>query len=477
MIKHGQLGILVGLLCSVLYAGEIDLKLTTSDGSTQVSVDNAAAASVAAVDSSGNLTFKSTLMPNGQPGTAGQVLQSNGSGAAPTWVLPTPLPATLLASTNTWTAQQTYSQSVTVNSNLAVNNGGVISGNGSGLTNLVPGSLTAGVYGAITGIGTQSQNLNLNSNVINNLGAPVAGTDAATKAYVDALSASTNTWSGPQAYSKSVTVSSNLVVNNGGIISGNGSGLTNLAPNSLSAGTLPNTVAASSITANSVYPSALTSGAYNAISGLGAQNQNLNMNSNLINGLGTPVTGTDAATKTYVDASTATAIMAHLMSTNTWTAQQTYTKQISVSTSIVLSGSLLANGSAGTSGQVLQSQGSGSAPAWISSTTFLGGTPVLKQGPASLSFATKNASYPMTAADFAILGDASVGVITITLPPASNAGTLVFIVKKDSSGNNVSIVGAGADTIEGITPLNLAAQYQKRLLIADGGTTWYVISQ
>jgi hypothetical protein len=454
-----------------LYANDIDLKLTTSDGSTQMSVDNAVPTSVASIDSLGNLTFKSSLLPNGLPGTAGEILQSNGTGVSPTWI------PSLLVSTSTWTGQQTYTQSVTVSSNLVVNNGGIISGNGSGLTNLLPGSITAGVYSGITGLGAQSQNLNMNSNLINNLGTPLAGTDAATKAYVDAIKATTNTWTAQQTYSNCVKVSSNLVVNNGGVITGNGAGLTNLSLSSISTGTLPASVIASSIAANTVYPAALTSNVYGAITGVGAQSQNLNLNSNLINNLGTPLVGTDAATKAYVDASTATSNTVLLMSTNTWTAQQTFNNQITVSTSMAISGALLANGSAGSSGQVLQSQGSGAAMAWVSSTTLLGGTPILKQGSASLSFVSKNISYGMATTDFGILGDASTADIVITLPPASNAGMMVFIVKKDSSANTVSIVGANSDTIEGSTPVNLTSQYQKRLLIADGGSTWYVISQ
>jgi hypothetical protein len=291
------------------------------------------------------------------------------------------------------------------------------------------------------------------------------------------LLAATSTWTAPQTYSQTVTVSTNLVVNSGGVVSGDGSGLINLTPASVSAGILPNNVVASSIAAGTVYPDAVAAGVYGTVTGVGVQGQNLNMNSNLINNLGTPAAGADAATKAYVDAATTAVIAAHLLSTSTWTAQQTFTKQIAVSTSIALSGSLIAGGSAGTSGQLLQSQGNASAPAWISSTTLLGGIPILKQGAASLSFVSKNVSYAMTTADFAILGDASVGVVNITLPPASNAGMLVFIIKKDSSANNVNIVGGAGDTIQGSTPVSLGGQYQKRLLIADGGTTWYVMSQ
>jgi len=404
-ITHGRLGFFIGLLCPALYAGEIDLKLTTSDGSTQVSVVNGGAANVAAIDSAGNITFNSTLKPNGQPGTAGQVLQSNGAGVSPTWVAPTPLPTTLLSSTNSWTAQQAFSRSVTISSNLVVDSGGVLSGNGSGLTNLLPGAMTAGVYGAITGVGTQGQDLNLNSHLINNLAAPAAGTDAATKAYVDTAT-----------------------------------------------GTVSATMRTYVDTATGTVSAAIKAYVDTA-------------------------TGTvSAAMGTYVDVATGAVKASVWSSTANWTAQQTYTKQVTVSTSMVLSGSLFAGASAGSSGQLLQSQGLGSAPAWISSTTLLGGTPLLKQGPASLSMATTSGDYVMSAADFGVLGSAAGGVITVTLPAASTAGMLAFILKTDASINNVNIAPKGGNTIQGGTT-GLTVQNQKRLLIADGGTIWYVMSQ
>jgi hypothetical protein len=418
-IERGRLGILIGLLCPALYASEIDLKLTTSDGSSQVSVVNGAASTVAEIDSSGNINFKAALIPNGQPGQAGQILQSNGPAAPPVWVSSVPIPATLLSSTNPWTAQQTYENQVTVSSDLVVNNG-VITGNGSGLINLKPESLSAGslpgnvvassmavgAYGAITGVGVQSQALNMGNKPINSVGTPAADNDAATKAYVDTATGTAN--ASMKTYVDTTT------------------------------GTL-NTA---------------------------------------LQGYVTTATGTlNTSMKAYVDAATATAITVHLMSTNTWTGQQTYTKQISVSTSMVLSGAFIAGGSAGSSGNLLQSQGSGSSPLWISSITLLGGAPILKQGPASLSFAVKSATCTMTTADFAILGDANAVGFTITLPSAANAGMVVFIVKKDISGNNVRIAAAGGETIAGGSPINMYTPYQKTMLIADGVTTWYIMNQ
>jgi len=57
---------------------------------------------------------------------------------------------------------------------------------GGQLTNT---ALTSGVFGSITGVGIQSQELNMNSNKVTSLGTPTASTDATTKAYVDAIAA------------------------------------------------------------------------------------------------------------------------------------------------------------------------------------------------------------------------------------------------------------------------------------------------
>ena len=60
---------------------------------------------------------------------------------------------------------------------------------GSGGGQLTNTALSSGVFSAITGVGTQSQDLDMNSNKVVTLGTPTAATDATTKAYVDAIAA------------------------------------------------------------------------------------------------------------------------------------------------------------------------------------------------------------------------------------------------------------------------------------------------
>jgi hypothetical protein len=94
-------------------------------------------------------------------------------------------------------------------------------------------------------------------------------------------------------------------------------------------------------------------------------------------------------------------------------------------------------------------------------------------GGLSVKVATKTSAYTMTGSDYMVLANAASSAFTITLPPASNAGQMVVIIKTDSSANTVTVSGAGTDTIQGATTQALSTQYKKLNLISGGTGVWY----
>src|SRR5258708_332981 len=143
----------------------------------------------------------------------------------------------------------------------------------------------------------------MNSNLISNVATPASATDAVNKQYVDTFSKGSTNYiqvtsalqTGATFYVSSGTVNTLTVGTSIGLPN------TSVALAALVNGTLQSGVVASSIAANSVYPVALQSAVYPNITGVGAQSQVLNMNSNLINGVANPVSAADAVNKQYVD--------------------------------------------------------------------------------------------------------------------------------------------------------------------------------
>ena len=86
---------------------------------------------------------------------------------------------------------------------------------------------------------------------------------------------------------------------------------------------------------------------------------------------------------------------------------------------------------------------------------------------------TKNANYPLTAADQIVL---VTGNTTITLPTAVGIKGRWYIVKKmDAPGTVVVIQTTSAQTIDGAAPpLNVIGQYQSWTLVSDGAN-WVII--
>ena len=100
------------------------------------------------------------------------------------------------------------------------NNGALVTDSGG--TPSISSTLPTAVQGNITQLGAQSQALNMNSHLINNLSTPIAATDAATKAYADSIAGGLNPIPGVQA---ATTANLTATYNNG--TAGVGATLTN----------------------------------------------------------------------------------------------------------------------------------------------------------------------------------------------------------------------------------------------------------
>ena len=93
---------------------------------------------------------------------------------------------------------------------------------------------------------------------------------------------------------------------------------------------------------------------------------------------------------------------------------------------------------------------------------------------ATTSLQTMN--YTVTTLDSTLLGDATTGTVTFTLPMAMSAMWHFYYFKKvDSSANNVVIQRAGSDLIDGQTSVTLSTQYQSVIIQSDG-TNWQKLS-
>ena len=123
-------------------------------------------------------------------------------------------------------------------------------------------------------------------------------------------------------------------------------------------------------------------------------------------------------------------------------------------------GQLLVAGSAGTSGYVLTSGGSGAAPSWAA----------VSASPAVLS---KTANYTVQTSDGADVVVLCTNTITITLYAASGNTGKIVTVKNNGTGT-ITIDGDGSETIDGSLTKTITAQYTSLSLVCDG-TGWAII--
>lgn len=106
-------------------------------------------------------------------------------------------------------------------------------------------------------------------------------------------------------------------------------------------------------------------------------------------------------------------------------------------------------------------------------------TPVTKKvtrinlGKGIIEPTAKTGNYTVTANDETILGNATSGQITFSLPAVSGTqGKRYWFKKVDSSNNGVVIDPDGSETIDGAANYQLTVQYESILVESDGSTWW-----
>ena len=91
------------------------------------------------------------------------------------------------------------------------------------------------------------------------------------------------------------------------------------------------------------------------------------------------------------------------------------------------------------------------------------------------TIATKTANYTLTTTDFTVLGNASTGAITLTLPTAVGVSGQIYTLKKiDSSANVVTIATTSAQTIDGQSSYSLSLQYAG-IQVQSTNSNWVII--
>lgn len=92
-----------------------------------------------------------------------------------------------------------------------------------------------------------------------------------------------------------------------------------------------------------------------------------------------------------------------------------------------------------------------------------------------LAISTKLANYTVTTSDSTLLGNATAGDMTFTLPSAASASGYVFTFKKvDATANTVTV--SGAQNIDGMASYVITTQYAS-MQIQSNGVTWSILNE
>jgi hypothetical protein len=78
--------------------------------------------------------------------------------------------------------------------------------------------------------------------------------------------------------------------------------------------------------------------------------------------------------------------------------------------------------------------------------------------------------------DYTVLGNATGGAISLTLPTAVGVSGQIYALKKiDSSANAVTVATTSSQTIDGRTTYSLAVQYQG-IMVQSNGANWFLLN-
>lgn len=92
---------------------------------------------------------------------------------------------------------------------------------------------------------------------------------------------------------------------------------------------------------------------------------------------------------------------------------------------------------------------------------------------ATVALATKTGAYTLTQDDYIVLGDATGGAFSLTLPTAAGFRGLTYVLKRISAANNVTVATTSSQTIDGAATYVLDAQYKSIVVVSDN-SNWII---
>lgn len=91
------------------------------------------------------------------------------------------------------------------------------------------------------------------------------------------------------------------------------------------------------------------------------------------------------------------------------------------------------------------------------------------------AYRTVETTANVQSGDYLLLCDSTAAPFTITLPPAALVPGRMYAFVKINSGNNITVDGYGAETINGSATHTLNSQWNS-LMIMSNGVAWFILA-